>query len=365
MSRKIVGVTVGTPTSPSKIAEDIKPISYGQQDLTEEQKAHARDNIGAVGGADVVKTTAQVLTHQQMYTARYNIDAPSTGQVVRIDQAQNLSEEQKAQARENIGVTPGGDVDVDLTDYVKNTDYATADKAGVVKVGTGLSVDTENKLQIQYADQNAIKNKMGYRNPLVPQFIDDIVKAGITTNTIPLTDAEKQAAKNWLGVTENGGTGDNPAGGGGTEKQGMELLTTITVEQDSILVDVSQCDDGTPFADKKLTRVGVFMTIKGNSAVTSDSTLSIMAGLTHPMYGSLSLSRMVSSGDRVGSAEIRSIGRMIYLHGYSNTNAQHQFGVSNIAGNGGTLPTINIIRFIESANKYPIPAGSTFEVWGC
>lgn len=78
-------------------------ILYTQQNLTDAQKAQARDNIGAVGGADVVKTTAQVLTHQQMDTARYNIDAAGTGQVVRIDQPQNLSEEQKTQARENIG----------------------------------------------------------------------------------------------------------------------------------------------------------------------------------------------------------------------------------------------------------------------
>ena len=49
MSRKIVGVTVGTPTSPSRMAEGIKPVSYGQQDLTEDQKASARQNIGAVG----------------------------------------------------------------------------------------------------------------------------------------------------------------------------------------------------------------------------------------------------------------------------------------------------------------------------
>ncbi len=96
-------------------------------------------------------------------------------------------------------------VEVNLDDYVKNTDYATADKAGVVKVGTGLSVGTDNKLQIQYADKNAIKNKLAYRDPLVPRFIDDIVKTGITTNQIPLTDEEKQAAKDWLGVVDGGG----------------------------------------------------------------------------------------------------------------------------------------------------------------
>ena len=44
---KIIGVTVGTPTSPSKIENELKPVSYTEQTLTEEQKAQARANIGA------------------------------------------------------------------------------------------------------------------------------------------------------------------------------------------------------------------------------------------------------------------------------------------------------------------------------
>jgi hypothetical protein len=77
MSRKIIGVTVGTPISPSKIEAELKPVKtvngvepdesgnveitisgsggnvgdailYTPQTPTEEQKAHARNNIGAV-----------------------------------------------------------------------------------------------------------------------------------------------------------------------------------------------------------------------------------------------------------------------------------------------------------------------------
>ena len=97
---------------------------------------------------------------------------------------------------EKIG---GTTVKVDLTDYVKNTDYATESKAGVVKVGAGLTV-FNGGLQVQYATEQQITNKQGYRNPLAPVFLDTIVKTGITTNTHELTEEEKASALEWLGV---------------------------------------------------------------------------------------------------------------------------------------------------------------------
>ena len=50
MKRKIIGVTVGTPLNPKKTEEllDKKDfVRYNEQTLTEEQKAQARENIGA------------------------------------------------------------------------------------------------------------------------------------------------------------------------------------------------------------------------------------------------------------------------------------------------------------------------------
>lgn len=55
MSRKIIGVTVGTPTSPSKMESDIKPVSYKPQTLTAGQKAQARANIGAASDDDIAE----------------------------------------------------------------------------------------------------------------------------------------------------------------------------------------------------------------------------------------------------------------------------------------------------------------------
>lgn len=129
---------------------------------------------------------------------------------------------------------PGGDVD--LTGYVKKTDVATKDTAGIVKAGLGLSMAGDS-IQVEYARENQIALKNSWRNPLVPAFIDYVVKAGITTNQLQLTDAEKQAAKAWLGVTENGG-------GGGAE---WKLVTDITLEEDVASIAINTDMEGNTF----------------------------------------------------------------------------------------------------------------------
>ena len=118
---------------------------------------------------------------------------------VRYGEAQSLTPAQQAQARANIGAISADDIPEGGDDYVKNTDYATADQAGVVKAGMGLSM-VDGAIQVEYARENQIVAKNSYRNPITPVNLDVAVKTGITTNQIPLTDEEKQAAKDWLGA---------------------------------------------------------------------------------------------------------------------------------------------------------------------
>ena len=96
-------------------------------------------------------------------------------------------------------------VKVDLTDYVKNTDYATTDKAGVIKTtaiyGTYVNKDT-GVLSLVSATEDLIMAKANNYRPIVPKNIDLVVKTGLTTNTIELSDEEKAAAQNWLGVPQ-------------------------------------------------------------------------------------------------------------------------------------------------------------------
>ena len=57
--------------------EDIKSgrITYDEQNLTDEQKAQARENIGAANDLEVVKYIAQEVTEEQKVQARTNIGA--------------------------------------------------------------------------------------------------------------------------------------------------------------------------------------------------------------------------------------------------------------------------------------------------
>jgi hypothetical protein len=96
----------------------------------------------------------------------------------------------------------------DLTDYVKNTDYATADKGGVIKQSTNYGFSVNTSTGIPFA---STKGLVGYQNSDGNMFIgkntlenikDDYVKRGITTNTIELTDDEKASACNWFGTSK-------------------------------------------------------------------------------------------------------------------------------------------------------------------
>ena len=100
---------------------------------------------------------------------------------------------------ESIGVAS---IEVDLTDYVKNTDYATTDKGGVIKIkgaSSGLIIN-DGQLTIASASPNNIKFRDTGTKPIVPQNLDYAIKIGLTTNTETLTDEEKASALNWLGA---------------------------------------------------------------------------------------------------------------------------------------------------------------------
>ena len=105
----------------------------------------------------------------------------------------------------------GSGGEVDLTGYIKNTDYATSSKHGIIKVdlATGISTDSTGKAYISKATDSLVTAKTNNYRPLTPSNIDLVVKTGITTNTIELTDEEKASAKDWLGIFGGSGNGFN------------------------------------------------------------------------------------------------------------------------------------------------------------
>ena len=70
-------------------------------------------------------------------------------------------------------------VDVDLTDYVKNTDYADVGKAGVITFATGLGLaKTSNQsLHITRANDTEIKARENRYKPIVPSNLEYAVKS--------------------------------------------------------------------------------------------------------------------------------------------------------------------------------------------
>lgn len=105
-----------------------------------------------------------------------------------------------SQLPDDIGGAP------DLSDYVKSTDYATADKGGVVKVkganSYGVRINENGLLFIDGADEQVIVAKQSSFLPITPLRLDYAVKTSITTNTETLTDEEQKTACAWIGATK-------------------------------------------------------------------------------------------------------------------------------------------------------------------
>ena len=77
---------------------------------------------------------------------------------------------------------------------------------GLVKLASdssGLSVSSSGSLQIRRATDNDItaNPRTQLYRPIVPGNLDLAIKAGITTNTNTLTDAEKVKSSNWIGAS--------------------------------------------------------------------------------------------------------------------------------------------------------------------
>ncbi len=95
-------------------------------------------------------------------------------------------------------------VEVNLADYVKNTDYATRNSYGVVKVDTFYGIDvgqagSAGVIIPIWATKDNIKNKIQHRF-LGLNNLDYAVKVGMTTNQEEWTDEEKTNARNLIGV---------------------------------------------------------------------------------------------------------------------------------------------------------------------
>lgn len=102
---------------------------------------------------------------------------------------------------EKVGNSSGADID--LTEYVKKTDYAGKGVAGVVMTGenTGIAVSpSTHNIYILKANDTQITTKTNHYAPIVSSNLDLAVKVGMTTNALEWTEKEKASARNLIGI---------------------------------------------------------------------------------------------------------------------------------------------------------------------
>ena len=71
-----------------------------------------------------------------------------------------------------------------------------------VDAGNGLALLANGQLIVSGASKSNIDSKNTNKKPICPENLDYAIKVGLTTNTIALTDEEKVAAQDWLGVDD-------------------------------------------------------------------------------------------------------------------------------------------------------------------
>lgn len=75
----------------------------------------------------------------------------------------------------------------------------------MVDAGYGIAVikGATPRLICSSCSRDQILKKAETSKPITPDYIDLAVKVGVSTNTIPLADEEKQNAQNWLGIGDH------------------------------------------------------------------------------------------------------------------------------------------------------------------
>lgn len=97
---------------------------------------------------------------------------------------------------------------VDLTDYVKNTDYADRYNHGVFRTyfGYGLNMNSSGDLMISHADKNTIDEKKNVFNPITSSELDYATMKALTDCKLEGEDSwtpeRQQSAKDLLGVND-------------------------------------------------------------------------------------------------------------------------------------------------------------------
>lgn len=93
-----------------------------------------------------------------------------------------------------------------LDDYVRNTDYATGNTGGVVKVGSGIygnAITNDGVIYNVKAENSVIDAKTDNYKPIVSSKLDYAIEKGLGDNQLTWTDTEKSNARTTIGAIGN------------------------------------------------------------------------------------------------------------------------------------------------------------------
>lgn len=94
------------------------------------------------------------------------------------------------------------DIEANLDDYVKKTDYASYGKHGIFRYNdnSGVYIAEGGVLYLDVAKPSDIDTRSPYR-AISSINLDYAIKVGLTTNTLSWSEEEKQATRELLGLT--------------------------------------------------------------------------------------------------------------------------------------------------------------------
>ena len=199
-------------------------LTENATELTADEKANAKAWLGYAEPTDIMQAIASI---PQFNLSIVN-ELPETGAkmtlylVPKEGTDNDVYDEyiwiEQTSSFEHLGTTA-----VNLTEYVKKTDYATTDVGGVVKQyrpnsftsASGLPICTTQTLD--YYNSRTDGNMFIGRGTL-ENIKNDLVKRAVTENDIELTDDEKASARTWLGAISATDYAGATTGGAGVVK---------------------------------------------------------------------------------------------------------------------------------------------------
>jgi hypothetical protein len=197
-----------TNTIPFEVTTAVVENEYQEIDLTipESSGVDIKLKVGASTVTSVNGMTGDVnLTAQDVGALPVDTYIPSIEGLATKEELTPLATKQELQQGLDTKQPVGEYLTEIPEEYVKNTNYATGSKGGVIKTSSndfGTQMNTNGFLcafPITNEVYNTADNRLFVSKGTLENIKDDYVKRGITENTIELSDTEKASAKQWLG----------------------------------------------------------------------------------------------------------------------------------------------------------------------